>query len=148
MVPCPKIYRRNLKNERKVKLLLDTQCWLWWHADSARLGPAAKSLISDSDNSIYLSVASIWEIAIKFSIGKLDLPEPPKNFVLTRLSEDDITPVPITALHAAEVATLPHLHRDPFDRLIIAQAMAMSYPIMTSDSQFNRYAIQVISAEA
>jgi PIN domain nuclease of toxin-antitoxin system len=121
-----------------MKILLDTQCWLWWIASPERLGQNACRRIADRNNIIYLSAASSWEIAIKYSIGKLPLQEPPWQFVPKRL--------PIETMHALHVAELLMHHKDPFDRLIISQSIQEAIPIMTVDKQFESYDAEIIWA--
>jgi len=129
-----------------MKILLDTQCWLWWIASPERLGQKARRRIADKKNIIYLSVASSWEIAIKYYIGKLPLTEPPWKFVPKRLARDSISALPIESMHALHVAELPLHHKDPFDRLIISQSIQDGIPIMTVDKQFESYEAEIIWA--
>jgi PIN domain nuclease of toxin-antitoxin system len=129
-----------------MKILLDTQCWLWWIAAPERLSKHARRRIADRRNSVYLSAASCWEISIKYSIGKLVLPEPPMQFVPKRLARDAILALPIEIMHTLNVASLPRHHKDPFDRLLISQSMQDSIPIMTVDKQFGLYEVDVIWA--
>src|SRR5687767_11802843 len=105
-----------------MKVLLDTQCWLWMAASPERLSASARSLVERYDLELYLSAASAWEIAIKHALGKLRLPEDPVRYVPKRIASMHILPLPIDHDHALRVATLPPHHRDPFDRLLIAQA--------------------------
>jgi len=90
-----------------MKILLDTHCWLWWIAEPDKLNDDARKQIVNRNNTIFLSAASSWEIAIKYSIGKLKLPEHPENFVPERLARDRISSMPIEHLHTLHVATLP-----------------------------------------
>lgn len=127
-----------------MKILLDTQCWLWWIATPEKLSRNVRRRIADKRNTIYLSAASSWEIAIKYSMGKLPLPEPPWQFVPKRLARDAITALPIEIMHALHVADLPQHHKDPFDRLLISQSIQEGIPIMTVDEQFEPYEAQII----
>ncbi len=127
-----------------MKILLDTQCWLWWIATPEKLSRNTRRRIADKRNTVYLSAASAWEIAIKYSIGKLPLPEPPWQFVPKRLARDAITALPIEIMHALHVADLPQHHKDPFDRLLISQSIQEGIPIMTADEQFEPYEVQII----
>jgi PIN domain nuclease of toxin-antitoxin system len=127
-----------------MKVLLDTHCWLWWIAQPEKLNEVARREIIDTKNDVYLSAASSWEIAIKYSLGKLVLPEPPEDFVPKRLARDAIFPLPVQHLHALHVCKLPYHHKDPFDRLIISQAMIEGIPIMTVDRQFESYDVKLI----
>jgi PIN domain nuclease of toxin-antitoxin system len=129
-----------------VKVLLDTQCWLWWHLASDRLHPGARDVIASARDPLYLSAASSWEIAIKVSLGKLRLPEPPARYVPTRLAEQGITALPIDHAHALWVAELPPLHADPFDRLLIAQAQLERMTILTADPQIVAYDVETVWA--
>jgi len=127
-----------------MRILLDTHCWLWWVAEPDKLGDKARRLIEDRRNTIFLSAASSWEISIKYSIGKLNLPEPPDEFVPKRLARDSISALPIEHIHALHVASLPFHHHDPFDRMLISQSILESLPILTVDTQFDSYDIEII----
>lgn len=122
-----------------MRFLLDTHCWLLWVAEPERLSESARAQIADGNNTVLLSAASSWEIAIKYALGKLPLPEPPEDFVAKRLDRDAILGVPVEHVHALRVAALPAHHRDPFDRLLIAQAQVEGTPLMTVDAQFRLY---------
>ena len=127
-----------------MRILLGTHCWLCWVGVPEKLSRDARGQIADKENTILLSAASSWEIAVKCSIGKLKLPEAPESFVPKRLVRDRISSLAIEHAHALHVATLPHHHRDPFDRLLIAQAQVEGIPIMTVDRQFEPYEVEVI----
>ena len=127
-----------------MKILLDTRCWLWWITTPEKLGPESQNLIIDGHNEIFLSAASSWEIAIKYALAKLPLPEDPEKFIPPRLMRDDIRPLPINHTHALHVASLPLHHRDPFDRLLISQAQMEGLPIITVDKQFKDYDVECI----
>jgi len=129
-----------------MKILLDTQCWLWWIAAPERLSPGARRRIADKRNTVYLSAASSWEITIKYSIGKLPLPEPPLQFIPKRLARDAIAALPIEIIHTLYVANIPQHHKDPFDRILISQSILEDIPIMTVDKQFKLYEVNVILA--
>jgi PIN domain nuclease of toxin-antitoxin system len=129
-----------------MKVLLDTHIWLWSLADPSRLSKESKRILGSRRNAIHLSAASAWEMAIKVSIGKLELPEPVETYVPTRMARQGITPLPITHAHALKVSTLPPHHRDPFDRLLVAQAMVERLSLLTADPIFARYGIDLISA--
>src|SRR5438270_4961274 len=102
--------------------------------------------IADAANERLLSAASAWEISIKYSIGKLELPEPPAEFVPSRMALTVTTPLAVQLHHALQASRLPFHHRDPFDRLLIAQAQAEKLPILTSDRQFKLYEVEIIPA--
>ena len=129
-----------------MKILLDSQCWRWWMAAPEKLAPKARRLIADRRNTLFFSAASAWEVAIRYSIGKLPLPEPPIQFVPKRLTREAMTVLPIEVLHTLRVAELPLHHRDPFDRLIVSQAIHEGIPILTTDRQFEPYDADIIWA--
>ena len=128
-----------------MKLLLDTQCWLWMQAEPARLRAETRELLLDPGNELFLSAASSWEIAIKYALGKLPLPEPPSTYVPSRLRSSGVIGLPIEHAHALHVGSLPPHHRDPFDRLLIAQAQVEGLPIMTADRALALYAVTVVT---
>lgn len=129
-----------------MKLLLDTQCWLWWFAQPDRLNQEAIAHIADETNELWLSVATIWEISIKVSIGKLPLPEPVDRYISSRVMQLGMRSLAITASHALQVATLPLHHRDPFDRLLIAQAQTEAMTLVSADQMFNQYEVSLLWA--
>ena len=124
-----------------MKLLLDTHSFLWFIGGSSRLSRNARMLIEDVSNQSVLSLASIWEIAIKVSIGKLSLGQTFETFIPQQMSLNGIGLLEISFPHTAVVATLPFHHRDPFDRLLIAQAIVEQIPIVSCDTALGRYAI-------
>ncbi len=124
-----------------MKLLLDTHTFLWFIDDNQRLSARAKALL-ESDADLLLSVASLWELAIKVSIGKLTLAQPYDIFVPQQLRESAVDVLPISPAHLGTVSTLPFHHRDPFDRLLIAQAMIEQLPIVSMDAAFDAYSVQ------
>ena len=129
-----------------MKFLLDTLCWLWWMTESQHLSDSARRKIEDPENTILLSAASSWEITIKYTLKKLQLPEPPEVFLPKRLARDTISSLPVEHIHALHAASLPFHHHDPFDRLLISQAQIEQVPFMTVDAQFKPYDIEVIWA--
>lgn len=122
-------------------VLIDTHTFLWFVNDDPQLSITAGALL-EADNVVLLSVASVWEIAIKVSIGKLELPCPFGEFIPAQLALNDITVLPIRVTDCHQVVTLPFHHRDPFDRIIIAQALAENIPLVSIDSVFDAYGIQ------
>ncbi len=118
-----------------MKLLLDTQLMLWWLADSPKLSRQARALIADPANTIFVSAATMWEIRIKEKLGKLDVPP---NLITTVRSEE-FEWIPVSAEHADATMELPLLHRDPFDRMLVAQAKWMGITLLTSDSLLAKY---------
>jgi len=127
-----------------MRVLLDTNSFLWFISGSDRLSVDAKNFIADMQNQLVLSAASLWEIAIKISLGKLDLLQPYGQLIPQQLEENDITVLPLEIGHLNKVIDLPFHHRDPFDRLIIAQALAEGIPVVTSDAVFSQYAVKLI----
>jgi len=122
-----------------MKLLLDTHIFLWFIVGSPHLTAEDRALIEDERNRKFISVASLWEIAIKSSIGKLTLSAPFDQLIPQQLSLNGFELLPIDIPHLATVATLPFHHRDPFDRLLIAQAVTEKMPVVSSDSAFDAY---------
>lgn len=129
-----------------MNLLLDTQVWLWMLGEPGRLGSAATEMLTDEKNGVLLSAASSWEIAIKHQLGKLQLPEPPDRYVPNRMRSSGVLGIPIEHAHALAVASLPLHHRDPFDRLLVAQAQVEDLPIVSVDGQLARYDVEFIDA--
>jgi PIN domain nuclease of toxin-antitoxin system len=126
-----------------MKLLLDTQVWLWMTEAPDRLSPAVRRLVSPTDQRCFLSAVSAWEIAIKYRTGKLRLPSIPAVVIPQWMERAYVLPLPILHKHALHVATLPLHHRDPFDRLLIAQAQLEDLTILTSDRDFEHYDVTV-----
>ncbi|XFA74257.1 type II toxin-antitoxin system VapC family toxin [Thermosynechococcaceae cyanobacterium Okahandja] len=122
-----------------MKLLLDTQCWLWWFAQPERLSEEAITNIVDETNELWFSVASVWEIGIKVAIGKLRLPESLDNYVSSRMRQLGARSLAITATHALRAASLPLHHRDPFDRVLIAQAQLEDMLLVSADAMLRQY---------
>ena len=127
-----------------MKLLLDTHAFLWWVAASGELSRKARSAVGSARNECFVSVASGWEIAIKVSLGKLRIEGALERFLPEQLAANGFRPLAIDLKHAARVATLPFHHRDPFDRLVIAQAMVECVPILSGDRLFDAYPIRRI----
>jgi PIN domain nuclease of toxin-antitoxin system len=121
-----------------VKLLLDTQLLLWAAGQPTRLSAAARKLLNDPRNELWFSAASLWEIAIKSTLGREDFRVEPR--VLRRgLLDNGYVELPVTSQHAVGIDVLPPLHRDPFDRLLLAQALIEGITLLTSDEQLSRY---------
>ena len=127
-----------------MRVLLDTQAFLWYLLDDARLSKKAEAAISDENNRVLVSPASYWEIAIKISLGKYQLPEPLDIFMEREIASNDFTVLAILVRHAAVVTQLPFHHRDPFDRLIIAQALSEKIAVVSSDLVFDQYGVERI----
>lgn len=127
-----------------MKYLLDTMVWLWSVGPTDKIGRAGLEILSSGVEEIYLSAASSWEIAIKAKLGKFQLPEAPGPYVRTRLGVQGIRTLSVTQDHSLGVYDLPLHHRDPFDRLLIAQALAEEMVILTSDQVFKKYSVELV----
>ena len=127
-----------------MNLLLDTHTFLWFINDDPRLNDRFKDLIENENNISYLSIASLWEISIKYNLGKLTLAPSYEEFVENEIITNSIHLLNIELGYLKINATLPFHHRDPFDRIIIAQSMAENIPVITADSVFNKYSIIII----
>ncbi|KAB8319551.1 type II toxin-antitoxin system VapC family toxin [Tolypothrix campylonemoides VB511288] len=125
-----------------MKLLLDTHTFIWFFTGNTKISNQARALIENQDNEKLLSTASVWEIAIKQSTGKLSFHLPFEVFIKQQLSLNDFNLLDINLDHLAVVATLPFHHRDPFDRLLIAQSIVEKIPILSVDSAFDAYPIE------
>lgn len=127
-----------------MRALLDTHTFLWWITDDPRLSARAREVIAGGDNVLFLSAASGWEIAVKARLGRLQLPENVESFIMEQLSLNAIGGLPIQLSHALHVYSLPDVHRDPFDRMLVAQSQLEKLPIVTADPQIGQYAVEVI----
>jgi PIN domain nuclease of toxin-antitoxin system len=124
------------------RLLLDTHVLIWWLANDMELGPEAKAMIAEPRNVIAVSAASTWEISIKRALGKLVVPENMDAIV----EDEGFIKLPISLFHGEQAGSLPAYHRDPFDRMLIAQAQAEGLEIVTGDARFAQYGIKCIDA--
>ena len=131
-----------------MKLLLDTHVLLWWLGDDPRLGRAAAARITDPRNLVWVSAATAWEIAIKAALGRLDLGEPPEECLPREIERAGFRLLDVTIDHALAVRTLAAHHADPFDRLLIAQALSEGLQIVTADGAFAAYGVTVVPANA
>ena len=125
-----------------MKLLVDTQCWLWMNVSPGKFSDRTRALLLDPKTVRMLSAASVWEIGIKYHLGKLPLPVAPTDYVPARLELTQTAPLPISVAHALRAGALPLLHRDPFDRMIVAQALVEGVPVLSSDRQLAAYGIR------
>lgn len=130
-----------------MKLLLDTQAWLWLQVSPERLNDESMALVEHPETELLLSAASSWEMSIKYALGKLPLPLPPGTYVPDRMRSNGVRGLPVTHRHALHVATLPAHHRDPFDRLLIAQAQLDKLTILTADRTFEKYDVPMRQAD-
>jgi PIN domain nuclease of toxin-antitoxin system len=124
--------------------LLDTHVFLWLAADPDKLSPAVRKTVERGSHELLLSAASGWEIALLWKLGRIELPEPPATFIPAAMQTLRITPLPIGFTTAIAAATLPLIHRDPFDRLLVAEAMRTSLTIITRDQTIPQYGIDVL----
>jgi len=126
-----------------MKALLDTQTFLWAISGNERLSKRAGQIFTGPSD-LWLSVASVWEILIKVQIGKIPLPVPAAPYIVKKLAQNRIETLPISLDHVLKIETLPMHHRDPFDRVLIAQSIEEGWPIVTADPMFKDYPVQVI----
>ncbi len=126
-----------------MKAILDTHAFLWALAGDGRMSRHAREVFAGSAT-LWLSIASIWEILIKVQTGKLNLPTPAGKYVIRKLTENRIEVLPISVDHLLALERLPVHHRDPFDRVLIAQSMEENIPVITADQIFSSYPIEVI----
>lgn len=122
-------------------LLLDTHTFLWFVLNDPRLSGTAGTLLRDAGNQVFLSVASVWEMAIKVSIGKLPLAQPIDILIPEQLARNDFRLLPIELAHVTRVSTMPLHHRDPFDRLLAAQSLTERMPLVSGDSVLDGYGL-------
>jgi PIN domain nuclease of toxin-antitoxin system len=127
-----------------VRAILDTHAFLWWVLDVPRLSPAARSMLADGANEFLFSTASAYELTIKAQGGRLTLPEPADTYVPSRLAANAFEAIPIELAHAVRAGMLPVIHRDPFDRMLVAQAQVEGLPILTADPAISRYDVETI----
>lgn len=128
-----------------MEILIDTQIFLWALTEPNRLGEEAKKTLKAKKNQLYLSAASSWEICIKASLNKLPLPEAPDSYISSRMARLNILPLAIKHHHTFGIFGLPMHHRDPFDRILIAQAKAEKFHLMSADRLFQLYEVDLIS---
>jgi PIN domain nuclease of toxin-antitoxin system len=122
-----------------VRLLLDTHVLLWWLADDSKLGKEARGMIADPGNQVAVSAATVWEIAIKVSLKKIEID---LEHLENGIAESGFDALPIVASHAIKAGQLPAIHRDPFDRMLIAQAVTEELRLVTHDGIFKRYRLE------
>lgn len=125
-----------------MRVLLDTHVFLWWIEDNAALTSRARKTVGDPANECLVSLASCWEMAIKASLGKLQLPGVMERFIPEQLAINAFRQLEIEFRHVARLASLPFHHRDPFDRMLVAQALEEGLPIVSADRVFRRYGVE------
>jgi PIN domain nuclease of toxin-antitoxin system len=118
--------------------------FLWWVINSPQISPTAHTVIADPSSQILFSAASGWEIAIKAQLGKLQIPDPPESFIASQLAINSFEVLPIQLNHALQTYYLPNHHKDPFDRILVAQSQVENLPILSSDSKIAQYGVQVV----
>lgn len=127
-----------------MRILLDTHAFLWLVMDDSKLSDRARSIFLDADSELLISAVTGFEIAIKYALGKLELAEPPRDFMENRIRNNALTQLPISLSHTYRLSHLPLHHRDPFDRLLISQALEEDIPVLSADSAFGFYDAEVI----
>ena len=127
-----------------MKLLLDTHIFIWWVDQPEKLSLAAPSALEDEANELLLSVASVWEMQIKIQLGKLKLSLPLKELINNQQETNDLTVSPVALTHVLALDSLPFHHKDPFDRLLIAQSIEEGVTIVSADSQFSAYPVKLL----
>jgi PIN domain nuclease of toxin-antitoxin system len=127
-----------------MRAIADTHAFLWLLTDDRRLSRRARTVLEDDANTIYLSAASVYEITLKARLGRLVLPEAPESYIADRLALGVFRPLVISIAHAARAGSLPSIHGDPWDRLLVAQAQLESAAIITADRSFGAYDVETI----
>ncbi|MGH7466615.1 MAG: type II toxin-antitoxin system VapC family toxin [Longimicrobiales bacterium] len=129
-----------------MRVLLDTHCWLWILTDPEKFSRRALRIVESRSNELFLSAASAWEISIKHALGKIKIPGRIETVVPDLMQKTAVLPLPITHAHALRAGGLPGHHRDPFDRLLIAQAQLERLPILSADQSLEPYDVKVLAA--
>lgn len=127
-----------------MRLLLDTCCWLWWLSDNKKLSQQQLNALISRHNQLFLSVATVWELSIKVSNGKITIPQPLDKLIAKECPQDNIKILDIKPIHAINAGSLPLYHKDPFDRMIITQASIENLIIITSDVIFQKYDVSIL----
>ena len=128
------------------RFLLDTHVWLWMNGEPEKLNERAREILTNPTHELFLSAASAWEIAIKAATGKLQLPQPAERYVQKRAKANRVRDLPIRREHTLRAGTLPHHHKDPFDRLLVAQAAIERLPLITADRGLKAYGVWTVWA--
>jgi PIN domain nuclease of toxin-antitoxin system len=127
-----------------MKYLLDTVVWLWSIGPAERINPRGLEILQSGGEEIYFSVASAWEVTIKVGLGKLKLPSAPQVCVPSFTMKQGLRHLPVSLLHAVNVYSLPSHHRDPFDRLLISQAVTEGMTVLTAEEDFKKYPVEIV----
>lgn len=127
-----------------MKVLLDTHAFLWWITDDTKLSDPAREIMGNGENTLFLSAASTWEIAIKARLGRLKIPDQPDRFISEQMLQNAIQGLPIQISHSLHVYHLPPHHQDPFDRLLVAQTKLENLTLLSADQHMRKYEVKVI----
>lgn len=127
-----------------MKYLLDTHAFLWFVSDDSRLSPRARSIIKDRNKEVYFSAASAWEMSIKIRLGRLTIEEELEPFIVKQLAENNFSTLSITVLHSLYTSKLPEIHKDPFDRMIIAQSKLENMSLISKDKNIKKYKVPMV----
>jgi PIN domain nuclease of toxin-antitoxin system len=127
-----------------VRLLLDTHAFLWWITDDARLSERARRSIADRSNTIFFSAASGWEVVVKRALGRVTLLQDPERLILEQVAANAFEVLPVSLHHTLKIDRLPPLHRDPFDRVLVAQALSEQMALISGDPHIARYPVDVV----
>ena len=127
-----------------MRILLDTHAWLWWITDDQKLSRSARELLTSGRNELFLSVAGLWEVVAKAQIGKLPFPKPSAPYLQQQLAKSGVRVLPILLDHVFRLEDLPLHHRDPFDRILIAQSLEEGMPILTADPLLKAYSATLL----
>ncbi|MBL8115483.1 MAG: type II toxin-antitoxin system VapC family toxin [Acidobacteria bacterium] len=127
-----------------MRLLLDTHVFLWLISGSPEIPPTVLSAVRDPGNQVFLSVASVWEAIVKFQLGKLSLPEPPETYLPAQRERHQVTSLAIEEADLSHLSVLPPIHRDPFDRILIAQALRSNLVFVTVDARIRAYPVTLM----
>lgn len=127
-----------------MRLLLDTHVFLWFISGDGRLSESRQNVIRDLDNEVYVSVVSLWEAIVKYQLGKLPLPQPPESYLPTQREQHQMASLSLDEASVSRLADLPAIHRDPFDRMLVCQAIQHDLIIATVDDRIARYPVQVL----
>ena len=127
-----------------MKVLLDTHAFIWWTVDPVRLGPQANRRCFDPASQLVLSVASVWEMQIKVMLSKLTVHQPLRQMIADQVEQNGLEVLPVKLEHVLRLDSLPSLHQDPFDRLLVAQALAEGWDLISHDPAITQYSVRVI----
>jgi len=127
-----------------MKYLLDTHAFLWFVTDDDKLSSNARSIIKNSNNEVYFSAASAWEMSIKVSLGRLTIKEDLEPFIIKQLAENNFSTLSITIFHSIYTSKLPEIHKDPFDRMIVAQSKVENLSLISKDKNIKKYKVPVV----